>query len=237
MQQETSAVEVTEISPDGDLVVHVQGKEVSDNHNFRVSSTQLSKVSPYFASILDPDKFREGAKIRDTHNTLLQSYKTLSEVPSERLPLINLEDLGRISQVSTIQPVAKDFLSILHNIDLPTKQPPIANIANLTVVADRYDALKFFSHYVSRRGFLRAVESKSKLKDNLTEERIRQILMVGAMLDYKPLVGSYSKKLIISGSSRWHLQAKNSSSLPLWWSIPHGIEGTKMQLSFESLTG
>ena len=237
MQQEASAVEVTQISPNGDLVICIQGKEDSDKYDFRVSSTQLSKASPYFASLLDPDKFREGARIRDTRDALLQSYKTLSEVPSERLPRVNLEDLGRISQVSSVQPVAKDFFSILHNLDIFTKQPPIANIANLTVIADRYDALAFFSQYIWRRGFLRAVETKHKLRDNLTEERIRQMLMVGVMLGYKLLVGQYSKKLIISGSSQWHFQAKDSSSLPLWWNLPYGIEGTKIQLSIESLTG
>lgn len=229
--QEASAIAITNISLTGDLVVQVQGKEDSDKYYFRVSSTQLSKASPYFASLLDPNKFREGAEIQNARDALLQTYKALSEVLSEGLPRINLGDLGRISQVSSVQPVAKDFLSIIHNIDVFTKQPPIANVANLTIVADRYDALAFFSQYVRRRGFLRAVESKNKLKDNLSEERIRQMLMVGIMLDYKPLVGLYSKKLIISGSLQWQFQAKNNSLLPLWWSMPHGIEGTKLHHS------
>ena len=228
--QKATETDIINISLGGDLVVNVQGKEGSASYDFRVSSQQLGKASPYFASLLDPDKFKEGADIRESHRRLLQTYKSFSDVPSDELPRIRLKDLGRISQVSSVRPIASDFLSVLHNIDIFTKQPPVANIGNLTIVADRFDALTYFTDYVRRRDLLRATNAKSKLYNSYKEERIRQMLLIGIMLDYKLWATPLSKRLIMNGSSQWQFQAKDRYLLPLWWNIPYGIEGANKSI-------
>ena len=227
---EAVATEVVDISPGGDLLVNVQGKEGSASYDFRVSSQQLSEASPYFASLLDPDKFKEGANIRDSHRRILQTHTSFNDVPDDALPRIRIEELGCISKVSSVRQIATDFLSVLHNIDVFVKQPPVANIANLTIVADRFDALAFFKDYVQHRNLLRAVNARSKLNSGLAEERTRQMLMIGVMLDYKPWVAPLSKRLIIHGSSQWQAKARDKFSLPLWWNLPHGVEGTKKSI-------
>ena len=216
------------IAPDGDLIISVQNDGKAESYHFRVSTNRLKEASPYFVNLLDPDRFKEGATVNDTHKALLESYDKLSLAKDAELPSITIYDLGRISKVSSIRPIASDFLSVLHDIDVFTKQPPLVNVANLAIVADRFDALPFFRKYVRQRELLRTIDARTKARGSLTEERIRQRLMLGVMLDYKPWVAPYSKRLIINGSDRWQAAIGEITSHPLWRNLPYRIEGTEL---------
>jgi len=144
----------------------------------------------------------------------------------EELPHVTIVDIGRISMVSTIKNITADFLRALHGLDLSTASPPIPNLANLAIVADRFDALASFSKYVRRRRYLQSIDGKARNKSgaNLPEERVRQRLLIGIMLDHAPWVTTYSKRLIVSGSTRWKPDATDDHRAALWWDIPQGIE-------------
>jgi hypothetical protein len=223
-----TSVDLTIIAPTGDIVLDVCDETREQTHSYRVSTVQLTQASPYFASLLDPNKFGEGAQVAETLALLKKRYGDIEDAPIEELPRVVISDIGRISRVNTMKNLVFDFLSALHGLDLSTPSPPISNLANLTVVADRFDALPLLSHYVHRKRFLRTIDAKARGKTfALSEERVRQKLLIGLLLDHPDWVSVYSKRLIIGGSVRWRDDISDEVEPALWWDIPRGIEGNK----------
>jgi hypothetical protein len=142
-------------------------------------------------------------------------------VPDAELPTIRIEDLGRISAVKSIRPLLTDFLHILHDQDTQAT-PPVSNLANLAIVADRFDALEAVRVHVRRKKVIKALDARTQPKQDagLSEERIRQRLLVGLMLDHPPWVDKYSARLITKG---WIGQESDLED-PLWWDLPNRIE-------------
>ena len=112
----------------------------------------------------------------------------------------------------------------------PTRLPPaIPNLANLAVVADRFDALPHFARYVQRKKYLQAIDAKPnnrKASIGLSEERVRQRLLIGLLFDHSPWVTRYSKHLILRDSEKWRADVEEDHTEALWWDIPNGLEGT-----------
>ncbi|KAF2138112.1 uncharacterized protein K452DRAFT_256978 [Aplosporella prunicola CBS 121167] len=215
---------ITIISETGDLTLRVKAEDDQEGFRYRVDSHRLQAASPYFENLLSP-RFSEGATVTAQHERLRKQYKNLADAPVEELPQITIVDIGRISKVKTIELITADFLRVLHDQSLGKDSPPIPNIGNLAIVADRFDALPTLSQYVHRRKYFQAIDAKTKLKgaSNVPEERTRQKLMIGVMLDYAPWVRMYSKRLTLSGSTRWKAQGFEEPGA-LWWDIPAGIE-------------
>lgn len=227
--REDSPPEVTVITPNGDLILDIHDEGRNQVFSYRVSTEQLKQASPYFVRLLDPSKFGEGQQVAQRLQELRKTYTELGDTPVKELPSVVIIDIGRISKVNTIQNLVADFLRILHGLDISTPVPPLPNLANLAVVADRFDALPHFSAYAHRKKVYSTIDTRTKGKlASLTEERLRQKLMVGLLLDHSPWVATYSKRLIIGGSVQWKPDVEEDDESAFWWDMPHGLEGKRV---------
>ncbi|EMC92268.1 hypothetical protein BAUCODRAFT_283864 [Baudoinia panamericana UAMH 10762] len=213
--------EVFTLVADGDVVLHFQHEAngVQSSAAFRVSTTELKSRSRYFDRLFG--RFGEAAKVEARHKTLGQQYRTMADVPSAQLPMIVIEDLGRISGVKSPAILLRDFLRILHSQEIESNLP-VANLANLSIVADRFDALEWLKVYFSRKKAMQAIDSKMtpKADNGLSEEKVRQRLLVGYMLDFPKWIEKHSARLIMKG---WVGQEPDISAA-LWWDLPGRME-------------
>ena len=220
--------DLTVIAPAGDLLVEVRCDDGNDGFSYRVDAELLRQSSPYFGALLGSG-FSEGARVIVEHGKLKKKYGDdfITEASANELPRVCISNIGRISKVNTIKNITADFLRAIHGLDLAVPSPPIQNIANLAIVADRFDALPSFSKFVRRKKYLQTLDAKTKPKpsSNMSEERVRQRLLIGILLDHPPWVTKYSKQLIMNDSVRWKPQAEDEESSALWWDIPCGVEG------------
>lgn len=221
------------IAEDGDLLLEACDDKRNQKFTYRVNTNSLQKSSAYFQKLID-SKFGEGKAIASQLNIVRSKYADISDAPLNDLPLARVSDIGKTSEVSSIKMLFRDFLKVLHNQDLPTSSSspgvaavPLVNLANLSVVADRFDALEHTAAYVHRKRLLQSVDSRNKVKiTKLTEERLRQRLLVGLLFGHAPWVLSASQSLIVTGSSRWQADVvPTEDDSPLWWDLPRGFEG------------
>ncbi|KAF1996348.1 hypothetical protein P154DRAFT_525628 [Amniculicola lignicola CBS 123094] len=227
-----ASVAVIEIDPGGDLVLDVSQEEGGSQFAYRVGSTVLQQHSRYFESLLS-GRFSEGQRLSEALQALKDAgHSNVADAPADALPRVAIVNIGRISKVSTIQNLAADFLRAVHGHDLGIANPPVANLANLAVVADRFDALPYLARYVQRKKLLHAIDAKAKKGATTTtppEERVRQKLLVGLLFDHPPWVTKYSKYLIMRDSAQWRPGLEEDDSAALWWDIPNGVEDELIQ--------
>jgi len=215
---EPASSDVIVINPnDGDLILEVShGKET---FLYRVNVQQLIASSSYFSNLLS-GSFGEAIDVQAKLARLDRS--SIVKVPDDALPHVHISDLGRISRVSSIRDLVRDFLNALHGHDI-VKVPPIPNFANLAIVADRFDCLSVFAE--ATRRYLPTIDAKAARKSEAqSEERNRQRLLLGVLLDHGPWVPAQSKRLIVGGSPWWTANAVEDPSAALWWDLPHGLE-------------
>ncbi|KAF2497201.1 hypothetical protein BU16DRAFT_508152 [Lophium mytilinum] len=219
--------EPTIIAPAGDIVLDISQEDNPDHFLYRVHSATLQQNSRYFEALLS-DRFSEGSRVLVELKSLKisETYTSIMETPLDVLPVVAISDIGKISKVSNIKNLVADFLRGLHGFDLAVASPPVPNLANLAIVADRFDALPHYAKYVERKKYIQMLEAKTKGKASpgTTEERTRQKLLIGILLDHAPWVTKYSKSLIMSDSVRWKPQAEEDPGAALWWDIPRGFE-------------
>jgi hypothetical protein len=220
------ALDVTVISPHGEIILEVRDERSNEICLYRVQVDRLRQSSAYFERLLHPDKFGEGKETAEALERLKKKYSKVTDAPHTELPRVKISDVGKISKVSTIKNLVADFSRALHGLDLLTPSPPLANLANLAIVADRFDALPHLAEYVRRHKYIQAIEGKSRVK---TEEKARQKLLVGVLLNHGPWISPCSKQLIIQGSKCWDRDAEIDADAALWWSLPRGIEEEMME--------
>jgi hypothetical protein len=221
------------IASSGDLILDVAQEEHEQRYSYRVDSKTLQNNSRYFENLLS-DRFSEGQQLSTALDALrLSGYSDITEVSAEVLPHISIINVGRIaiSKSSALQNLLADFLRAIHGFDLAISNPPVANLANLAIVADRFDAVACLSRYVQRRKYLHVLDAKSKGKPNptLTEERVRQKLLVGLLFDHPLWVTKYSKHLMMRDSIQWRPGVEEDYTKALWWDIPNGVEDEMIQ--------
>src|SRR5215469_6497984 len=222
--EDEPASDITVITTAGDLVLQVSHGD--ETFLYRVAVASLTKTSRYFKNLLEGD-FGEGIQVQ--RNLKALDRDKIAELPHDALPLVKIEDLGRISKVNTIRNLVEDFLNIVHDHVLP-KPPPISNLANLAIVADRFDCLPSLIAADRRLKFIQANErrkssaltSAKPVPDS--EERTRQKLLIGILLDHSPWVSLASKRLIIGGSTRWKADGVDDTDTALWWDLPRDVE-------------
>lgn len=214
--------EVVAIVDNGDVVLQIEHTIDTSvvTRSFRASSSMLKTNSKYFSRLLQPQRFSEAADVENTHRTLRDKYANVADAPIDELPVLKIHDVGRV-QVRSIGPLLTDFLNIVHGKDTQASLPA-ANLANLAIVADRFDAIERVKSYVGRKKLLRAIDGKTtaKAETALGEDKVRQRLLVGLMFDDHTWVEKYSLRLVTKG---W-VGVNASSSTALWWDLPLGIE-------------
>ena len=223
------------IASGGDLILDVSQAEGGQQFAFRVDSKTLQSTSRYFDNLLS-DRYSEGQQLIAALEALkVAGYSDVANAPVDSLPRIPIVNIGRISisKGSNIQNLAADFLRAVHGQYLAAATPPVANLANLAVVADRFDAVESLTTYVRRKKYLQMIDAKSKGKTVLgvTEERARQKLLVGLVFDHPPWITRYSKHLIMRDSEMWRPGVEEDFSKALWWDLPNGLEGGFITLS------
>ena len=213
------------IAEGGDLVLEVAQDESGPQFLYRVDSTVLQQQSRYFENLLS-NRFSEGQALTAATEALKHTgYPNISDAPSELLHRVSIINVGRISKVSSIQVLTADFLRAVHGRDISVATPPVANLANLAVVADRFDALDCLAKYVRRKKWTQLLDVKSKGRTAvLQEERARQKLLIGLLFDHPPWLAKYSKHLILHDSDQWRPGFEPDETSALWWDIPWGIE-------------
>lgn len=221
------------IAPTGDLILDVTQEQGGLQFSYRVDSKVLQAKSRYFEKLLS-DRFSEGRQLLAALEAWkISGHASIAEAPADVLPRVAIVNVGRtaLAKASSLQNLVADFLRALHGLDLAVLSPPISNIANLAVVADRFDAVACLTSYVRRRKFLQLVDAKAKgkLSPTLTEERIRQKLFVGLYFDQPSWVTRYSKHLIMRDSVQWRPGTEEDHSKALWWDIPNGVEDELIQ--------
>ncbi|KAI4624262.1 uncharacterized protein J4E87_005761 [Alternaria ethzedia] len=221
------------IAADGDLILDVAQEEGGQRFSYRVDSKTLQQNSRYFENLLS-DRFNEGQRLTAALEALaLSSYSKIADAPAHVLPHIAIVNVGRVAvaKASSIRNLVADFLRAIHGLDLAVTNPPIANLANLAVVADRFDAVAGLSKHIQRKKYLQLIDAKSRGKPApaQTEERIRQKLFVGLLFDHPSWVTRYSKHLIIRDSVQWRPGTEEDHTKALWWDIPNGVEDELIQ--------
>jgi hypothetical protein len=215
---------VVDIADKGDLILDIKHDilGVRLGKKFRVNSPILQETSKYFASLLD-GRFGESEKIAQAHQELKTKYGNIAEAPSVELPAIAIEDVGRISTVKSIEALVTDFLLILHGRDtLSSAPPPVTNLANLAIVADRFDATDAVREYLRRKKITRAIDARitTKTDSTLSEEKVRQRLLVGLLLEHPPWVDKYSARYIVKGLGGSDVD----ENAAMWWNLPRRME-------------
>lgn len=212
---------VTVICSSGDVILKIQSHEKSkDLISFRVDTSQLSKASPhYFQRLFEDSRFEEAAEYKRQCVKLKNLYSHSADIPIREVPQMRIVDIGAVHVGKTIGPLLTDFFLILHGLQPTAKKIPIGNLANLAIVADRFDCLEVVAHWANSGGHLAKAVSGS------TEESIRQKLLVGMLLGDAKSVSACSKDLILTGSVRWASDEKPPPNTAMWWDLPKGVEG------------
>ena len=210
------------VSPNPDVILACRAKDDSEQFYFKANSTCLKGSSRYFDHLLGDVRFAEGFEhskrfAKDTGSSSRQT----GEQAKPDLPVFEIVDVGRTSPVKSIKPLVTDLLLILHGHRLDGPKIPLVNLANLAVAADRFDVTPVLATYVRSTN---AILRPKALKTLLTEEAIRQRLLLGLLLEDGELVRSHSKDLILRGSKIWTNEELNVSEA-LWWDLPRHLEG------------
>ncbi|KAI5208783.1 hypothetical protein E4T42_03476 [Aureobasidium subglaciale] len=221
---ETTPSGITIISPVGDVVLVVQRDATAqETCKYRVQSSRLKDASTYFMRLLQSD-FQEGTDVALRHAHLKTKYTDLdASVPADELPQVKIVDVGRIAAtVKSISQLMADFLCALHARDMSTVTPPLANLANLCIVADRFDCIATWRAYCKTHKMIAALDARSTTKSaaTWTEERVRQRLLVAIFLDNASWVYQASLRLLHRG---W-VGHDPEEDAALWWDLPMGIE-------------
>ena len=212
----------TVISNSGDLllyVLHDLGNTNTQTHAYRVETSKLRRTSRFFDRLLS-GPFAEAQRVAEELEHLRGKHNNVAEASVLELPSITIKDVGRVSVSKGVQQLMADLLRALHGQAMEGKVSVVPNIANLAVVADRLDALPSLSEYVRRHKLLRGKEMP---ESKLSEERLRQKIYVGILLEHEAWVTSPSQRLITRGSERWKPDAEDTDAA-CWWNLPRGLE-------------
>ena len=226
----------------GDLLLQIKDGTQNVSFCYRVSSTVLRRASSYFDTLLDPEKFSEGARFACQKAQLEDQYGGTSQLSPVDLPIIDIADIGPLFPTMTPNTdVVTHFFDILHRRDsfhLFSVGPSASHVALLATVADRFDAVRPVSDYIIKKGWDKDMKElnwsrmrwrKSVLK--IRETLWRQRILAGAILGLREWVLHYGRLLINSGSERWKAGTELESTTLIditadgpWWDLPNGIE-------------
>lgn len=241
------------ISRNGDVVVDYIDRDRASglpevSYRWRVASGDLTKNSPYFGALLDPNKFSEGRKLLEQKmnwslNAPRQSDDQKMNHPSDgdisALPRVNLpvDDFTRRLGVDAIEL----FLRILSFNSLTDKEraefegelkfQATSLVSRLVEVADIFNSPNIVRELLRRSGY---AFGKGKILLNrfnpsllkMSEDRIRQIIFIAHFLDEQSTFQIFTHALIVVGSKFWINGVEPPVSDALRWRyFSGGLEG------------
>jgi len=225
------------IKDDADLVLDVEVSPGDGHILYLVTAVKLRDSSPYFRNLLDPEKFSEGVRLTAVQRTLRERYRSWGDVPPNELPRIPITDIGQLSSHLRHEEAMTAFLRVLHGVSPQVNSASPSSLANLVVVADRFDGLSSIRELVRKHhGLYNAIATKW-LHSTYKEEPIRQILLSGMLLNIPQWVTSCTTRMVNHGSRCWGSVAEGVDEewKALWWTLPNGFEGGSMSISHDIL--
>ena len=218
------------IKDDADLILDVEVSSGDERVLYLVMTAALRDSSLYFRNLLDPGKFSEGARVSAVQKTLRDRYRSWQDSPPHELPRISITDIGQLSSHAQPEESMASFLRVLHGVHPPTHQPTPSWLANLVVVADRFDGLNSIRALVGKHYSLYNAMTTRWLHSAYKEEPTRQTLLSGMLLNLPQWVSSCSARLVNHGSHRWDAVTEVVDQEPraMWWALPNGVEGTSI---------
>lgn len=197
-----------------------------------VNTAKLRDSSPYFRSLLDRDKFNEGAHVVGIHERLKEQYHSIGDAPAAELPHVLIEDIGCLSRHVRPEESMTAFLKIMNGVRFDASRQLHASLswlANLVVIADRFDALPKMKQFVREYPWLMRKYASQwfKFSSKMQEEQIRQVLFCVILLGMPEWIASFSAPLVLHGSKAWADATEDGDhgERPLWWALPGGFEG------------
>ncbi|KAI9845923.1 MAG: hypothetical protein M1837_004459 [Sclerophora amabilis] len=225
-----SAVSRITISHERDLVLklHTASLEHEEIHCL-VDSRKLKGASRFFNALLGSSTFQEGAALDKGHAALRKSGLEPSAAPEPSLPHITISDVGLVAELDSVHELFVDFLRILHGIDLFAKRPSLCHIANLAVIADRFGCVQCVAEYLGRKDAFHFIDARSRGKSTVktSEDRLRQKILAGWLLNVDEWFYDCSTRLVIAGSCQWIASPEtviDPELRGLWWHLPDDIE-------------
>lgn len=221
----------------------------SVRYQWQVSSDDLMKNSPYFAALLDPNKFFEGRTFMERKAELsrqseLQVRNGDSEPPRDAprndLPTVKLNNVDRLRRKHKTDVIGL-FLKILSfdslsdsekdHFDGEIQRQSPSLIAGLIEIADLFNSPHVVRETLKRSGYAFGRGKVPLTKFNsallkLSEERVRQIIFIAIFLDEHNIFQILTHTLIVLGSKSWinDVGVPDTGS-PSWWYLANGIEG------------
>ncbi|KAL2006787.1 hypothetical protein VTN00DRAFT_9455 [Thermoascus crustaceus] len=242
------------ISDNGDVIIEYTDEDEhscrlpSVRYQWQVSSDDLMNNSPYFAALLDPNKFFEGRTFMERKAELnrqseLQVRNGDSEPPRDAprndLPTVKLNNVDRLPRKHKTDVIGL-FLKILSfdslsdsekdHFDGELQRQSPSLIAGLIEIADLFNSPHIVrvtlkrSGYAFGRGKVPLTKFNSALL-KLSEERVRQIIFIAIFLDEHNIFQILTHTLIVLGSKSWANEVGvPDPGSPSWWYLPNGIE-------------
>lgn len=234
------------LSRDGDAVLEYVDTATT-RYRWQVSSDSLRRNSPFFAALLDPNKFAEGRLFQEKAVRVKQQQQQQSsaehisgQVPTEGLPLVSL-NVTRLTGKHRIE-ILELFLKVVQSSDGDEYQnarlaeelshQPISVVAGVLEIADLFSSSNIIHDALKRAGYVPSLKGKVSLLAfsssllKLSEDRIRQILYVALVLENQAVFQVLSHTLVLLGSTNWTDGlgvGKHGSHR--WAYFPNGIEG------------
>ncbi|KAJ9219511.1 hypothetical protein DTO271D3_739 [Paecilomyces variotii] len=235
------------ISSQGDVIIEYKDRDTNVSnepeiyYQWQVSSEDLTRHSPYFAALLDPNKFYEGRAFMEKKTEISQlrkEHEYSARIHADELPVVNLsvERLSRRFRASAVD----IFLRILcaHSLDdharadfdAEIKHLSTSVVANLIEISDLLnspdivrDTLKR-SGYAFGKGKIPLFKFTSALL-KYSEERVRQTIFIAMYLEEHSIFQTLTHTLVLIGSKSWiNGVGIHDPESPRWWYLPHGME-------------
>ncbi|KAI9673747.1 MAG: hypothetical protein M1829_003984 [Trizodia sp. TS-e1964] len=225
-----AATNILVVAEKGDLILDIKHRADSEPKCYLVSTARLRNVSAYFRVLLHPSKFKEGAIVQEAHARMREKQNRLSQEVINDLPHISISDIGPVAFTEGRENPMMDLLQVLHGNPIASvTHPTLSQVANLGIVADRFECLPLIVDYAHRENLFRASAIKVKGANRTTrrsiEDRWRQKIVVGWYLNDRDFMWTCSKRLILRGSSRWSGDDSSQDSEHSWLELPFDLEG------------
>ncbi|KAI9745368.1 MAG: hypothetical protein M1835_002604 [Candelina submexicana] len=215
------------VTDKGDLVLVIRHQSSGEEGLYRVDTRRIRDASSYFDKLLHPERFSEGLAVFMAQQKLRSRYAESSLVPWDELPRIGISDAGQTSKANLFEKYLKDFLRILHGLNISTSRPSTSYFANIAIIADRLEALPVVVAYIKKSNWLQKLDSQpNKIRRAFSQERLRQRLLVGSLLDYPDWIESASERLIVGSQQIKDPQGDISHDVDdaMWWDLPGCLE-------------